>query len=91
MHACIAALSQGVPAVGIAYSRKFRGVFNTLGVEACVTDPRIMSEEEIVSAVADAFRRREEIREVLAESVPAAKAAVRKAFRDIVPGAGGQL
>ncbi len=86
MHACIAALSQEVPAVGIAYSRKFRGVFETLGVEVCVADPRVMSEEEIVSVVADAFRRREEIHGVLAESVPAAKAIVREAFCDIIPG-----
>ena len=29
MHACIAALSQAVPAIGIAYSKKFKGVFET--------------------------------------------------------------
>lgn len=31
MHACIAALSQGIPTVGVAYSKKFRGVFETAG------------------------------------------------------------
>lgn len=40
MHACIAALSQGVPAVGVAYSDKFRGVFASVGVEHMILDAR---------------------------------------------------
>ena len=40
MHACIAALSQSIPAVGIAYSDKFSGVFASAGVERLVADPR---------------------------------------------------
>ncbi len=31
MHACIAAFSSGVPVVPMAYSRKFNGLFNSLG------------------------------------------------------------
>jgi colanic acid/amylovoran biosynthesis protein len=31
MHACIAAISSGVPVVPLSYSRKFNGLFNTLG------------------------------------------------------------
>ncbi len=31
MHACIAAFSSGVPVVPFAYSRKFQGLFHTLG------------------------------------------------------------
>lgn len=31
MHACIAAYSSGVPVVPMAYSRKFNGLFNSLG------------------------------------------------------------
>jgi polysaccharide pyruvyl transferase WcaK-like protein len=30
MHACIAAISQFIPTVGLAYSKKFRGVFRTI-------------------------------------------------------------
>ena len=37
MHATIAALSSGVPCAAIAYSRKFRGVFATLGVAVMAT------------------------------------------------------
>lgn len=40
MHACIAALSQGIPAVGVAYSDKFQGVFDSVGVGCMVIDAR---------------------------------------------------
>jgi len=33
MHACIAAFSSGVPVLPMAYSRKFKGVFGTLGYD----------------------------------------------------------
>ena len=46
MHACIAALSQTVPAVAIAYSRKFLGVMETIGVEDIVVDPQCMTADE---------------------------------------------
>lgn len=36
MHACIAAVSSGVPVAPIAYSRKFGGLFGTLGYSALV-------------------------------------------------------
>jgi polysaccharide pyruvyl transferase WcaK-like protein len=61
MHACIAALSQAIPAVGIAYSRKFLGVFETVGAGALVADPRRLSTEEVVAVVDDAMSRRDEI------------------------------
>jgi polysaccharide pyruvyl transferase WcaK-like protein len=38
MHACIGALSQGIPAIGVSYSRKFAGVFETFGVDTLVFD-----------------------------------------------------
>ena len=40
MHACIGALSQGIPCVGVAYSMKFRGVFESVGVADWVVDSR---------------------------------------------------
>ncbi len=36
MHACIAAFSSGVPVVPMAYSRKFAGLFGTLGYDRTV-------------------------------------------------------
>jgi polysaccharide pyruvyl transferase WcaK-like protein len=36
MHASIAALSTGVPVVGIAYSHKMKGIFSLMGVESVI-------------------------------------------------------
>lgn len=66
MHACIAALSQGVPAIGIAYSRKFEGVFATAGVADWVVDPRRLDREELVRACLERIALREETRALLA-------------------------
>lgn len=46
MHACIAGLSSGVPTVGIAYSDKARGVFETCGADALLLDPRTLDAHE---------------------------------------------
>ncbi len=67
MHACIAALSQSIPAVGIAYSDKFAGVFDSVGVGHMVADPRRMSAEQIVASIAQAFDARETSRSQLRE------------------------
>lgn len=60
MHACIAAFAAGVPVLPIAYSRKFAGVFGTLGYRHGA-DCRTQSNEEVFGAVLDAFKRREEL------------------------------
>lgn len=59
MHACIAALSQSIPAVGLAYSKKFQGVFETVGAGDLVMDMRHAETEEILTAITNAFERRE--------------------------------
>lgn len=70
MHATIAALSQGIPAVGMAYSRKFAGVFATAGVEDCVLDLRSLTNEKIMDGIEAIFARRKELRAVLTRTVP---------------------
>lgn len=57
MHACIAAFSSGVPVVPMAYSRKFEGLFGTLGYHR-VTDCRTEPADTIVAAVMAGFRDR---------------------------------
>jgi len=52
MHACIAALSQGVPTLGIAYSDKMRGVFRSVAMADQVLDARSLGHE-----VSDLVRR----------------------------------
>jgi polysaccharide pyruvyl transferase WcaK-like protein len=72
MHACIAALSQGIPAIGMAYSRKFAGVFESVNVPELVTDLRKLSSSEVLETTKDLFERRGIIANKL--MVPAARA-----------------
>ena len=59
MHACIAALSQGIPAIGLAYSKKFAGVFETVDVKQLVVDMRGAEVGEVLAAVEKAFEQRD--------------------------------
>jgi polysaccharide pyruvyl transferase WcaK-like protein len=60
MHACIAAFSSGVPVVPMAYSRKFAGLFGSLGYEETV-DCTSQSAEDILTRIFDAYERRAEL------------------------------
>jgi colanic acid/amylovoran biosynthesis protein WcaK/AmsJ len=70
MHACIAALSQGVPAVAISYSDKFAGVLETIGMTEAVADPRKLDENQILQIIGEAFDRRESSRRHLLTVIP---------------------
>ena len=83
MHACIAALSQNIPAVAIAYSDKFLGVMETVGVGALVADARKMSSEEILGVVNRAFEQRASLRSELQMKMPAVRQAVLGLFSDM--------
>ena len=72
MHACIGAFSSGVPVVPMAYSRKFEGLFGTLGYARTV-DCTTQTEETIIEAVVGGFDNRaalaEEIKPALAKGL----------------------
>ena len=56
MHACIAAFSSGVPVMPMAYSRKFEGLFGTIGYDRtvdCTSETAEAIEEKIRAAWAD--------------------------------------
>ncbi len=57
MHATIAAFSSGVPVVPMAYSRKFIGVFGTLGYDH-VADCKTDTAEDILARIRDGFENR---------------------------------
>ncbi|MBP1804927.1 polysaccharide pyruvyl transferase family protein [Rubellimicrobium aerolatum] len=57
MHACIAAFSSGVPVVPMAYSRKFAGLFGSLGYDRTV-DCTGEENAAILGKVAQAFEDR---------------------------------
>jgi polysaccharide pyruvyl transferase WcaK-like protein len=69
MHACIAAFSSGVPVVPMAYSRKFAGLFGSIGYDATV-DCTAETGEAIEAKIMAAY----EARATLAESAAAALA-----------------
>jgi len=77
MHACIAALSQSIPAVGIAYSKKFHGVFESVGLGDCVADAyQCGNNSELLSIVKAAFEKRDQTRKHLDRVVPEIKAKI---------------
>ena len=80
MHACIAAISQGIPAIGIAYSKKFKGVFESVGIGECVLDARTMKSEEIQEAILEWYARRHEIKEPLTRLVSQVKEQIQQTF-----------
>jgi len=90
MHSCIAALSQGVPCVGIAYSRKFRGVFETVGMGDWVVDGREVGTGEAIKSVVELYRRRNEVREALKIEAEKARQRLEEAFGEVFRGAATQ-
>ncbi len=83
MHACIAAISQGIPAVGVAYSRKFKGVFESVGLGGCVLDARVMDAASLLEAVLERYARREQIRKELEKTIPVVKEQVYQEFHSL--------
>jgi polysaccharide pyruvyl transferase WcaK-like protein len=84
MHACIAALSQNIPAVAIAYSKKFFGVIQSIGMESLVADPKIMSKEKVIQTIDNAYKQRTIIRESLSIKIPQVQKAVLAEFGHIL-------
>jgi polysaccharide pyruvyl transferase WcaK-like protein len=83
MHACIGALSQGIPTIGVAYSRKFVGVFDVVGAADSVIDGRTECVEGALIRVRELFSEREANKATLAQTVPAARTELARAFRQI--------
>ena len=73
MHANIAALSQGVPSIGLSYSYKFRGIMGMLGQEECICDCATVTLEEVISKINSVWEKRESIREELESKLAGVK------------------
>jgi len=84
MHACIAALSQGIPTVGIAYSRKFRGVFDSVGMGDWVVDGREVDTNVAIQKVLELYQQRVSVRESLKSAAAAAKARLQEVMGTLV-------
>lgn len=83
MHACIGALSQCIPAIGIAYSKKFKGVFETVGMESLVADPRLSDKDEILRIIDTAYDNRVQLRNILKQRIPKARQNVFDIFKNM--------
>lgn len=84
MHSCIAALSQGIPAIGLAYSKKFEGVFRSVSAEHLVIDMRSRNRDEILEDISEAYKRRQATAKHLVEIIPVIRKKVLELFADIV-------
>jgi len=65
MHACIAAFSAGTPVVPIAYSRKFTGLFGTLGYDRLVPTEGF-DEHQALAFLLESLESRETLRSMAA-------------------------
>jgi colanic acid/amylovoran biosynthesis protein len=83
MHATIAAISQCVPTIGLAYSKKFAGVYETVGVSDCVIDLRNMDNHQVLDRVKKLFKKSENIKQTLIKNIPKAKQKVCKIFENL--------
>lgn len=84
MHSCIAALSQGVPCVGVAYSMKFAGVFESVGMGDWVVDGRTTDAGQAVASILGLYESRDLVRDRLAMSSDQARHRLREVFERIV-------
>jgi colanic acid/amylovoran biosynthesis protein len=80
MHACIAALSQSIPAVCLAYSRKFIGVMESIGCAELVSDLGAQDTEATLADIRRIFASRSRIRDSLNKTIPEVKHGVLGLF-----------
>jgi len=84
MHACIGAVSQGVPSLCLAYSDKFAGVMQAFAPAARVVDLRKTTPEATASQLTDLFRHRDKLRIDLATKLPLAVRQTQTAFTELL-------
>ena len=83
MHSCVAALSQNIPTIGLAYSRKFEGVFETVGAGQFVVDLRRTATRDVLPVIVKAFEQREVTAQHLKLAVPEVQRKIWEVFADI--------
>ncbi|HHB92387.1 MAG TPA: hypothetical protein ENK59_04140 [Thioploca sp.] len=83
MHSCIAAISQHIPTMGIAYSDKFTGVFESAGIGDLITDLRTETPQQILDSLQNSFAKRTLTEEKLRITVPQIKEKVIGLFSRI--------
>lgn len=82
MHACIAATSQCVPAVAVAYSDKFIGVMEAVGIPAVVADARKLDIDELLERIGNLYDMRHSLKHEMGKSIPRVIRAASLPFSD---------
>ncbi len=81
MHSCIAAVSQSVPAVSLAYSKKFIGVMQSLGMSELVADLRVLSIEQILAVIDNTYNTQKKIKRELNQIIPEVNSYIQNEFK----------
>jgi len=84
MHACIAAMSQGIPTIGLAYSKKFAGVFQSVGADKLVIDMRQKTTKEILDSIRKNFQDRHAVAEKLQSVVSRVQEQISEVFGQLL-------
>jgi polysaccharide pyruvyl transferase WcaK-like protein len=84
MHACIAALSQTIPTIGVAYSKKFSGVFESMGVAEMSIDARESDMSMAIDRILISFKRRIEIKSTLSNNLAPVLSQINRTFQEIL-------
>ena len=80
MHACIAAVSQMVPSLALAYSDKFAGVMDSIVEESLVVDQRSSDKDETLVRIGRALDDRALTRQQLERVIPQVRTQVLDFF-----------
>jgi colanic acid/amylovoran biosynthesis protein len=84
MHACIAALSQKIPTAAVAYSKKFKGVFDSIDSGNFVIDARETEAKEAIDMIAEMFEDRSKIENILQVQIDNVQKQQLKIFQEIL-------
>ncbi|MCZ4313848.1 polysaccharide pyruvyl transferase family protein [Comamonadaceae bacterium G21597-S1] len=60
MHSCVAAFSAGVPVIPMAYSRKFAGLFGSIGYEHSI-DCKTQGNAAVQRLIADGYKNKDQL------------------------------
>jgi len=84
MHSCIAALSQCIPTYGLAYSKKFIGVFKSLNMGDMVVDLRNTDLENTLCLISEYYKNSIKYDKSLEDRVNKAKDSILKIFKKLL-------
>ncbi|MFZ5519250.1 MAG: polysaccharide pyruvyl transferase family protein [Candidatus Zhuqueibacterota bacterium] len=84
MHACIAAMSMGIPTISVAYSGKFKGVFESIGLGEWVVDARKETLASSLDFVMDKFMHRTQHLDDIRQRIDEAKSLTITEFRGML-------